>query len=165
MYMTWDMMHKIDWIKCASYKPELWLVEIGRKCKNAHIMQDTNFSLRKEEGKLLNVEIVCNTYLPMKSSFDLWSLSHTVISSSWFWSSYRCKSNCSSHVGDKLLYTTLLLYFSLPNLQNTAFRAKNSAPISSDIYAALIWWARFASHVPDGDVNKLALARCLKGAS
>ena len=56
-------------------------------------------------------------YLPIKSSLDL-SLSQTVTSSSWDWSSYRCRSNCSSQLGFKLLYTTLLLYFSLPNLKH-----------------------------------------------
>lgn len=56
------------------------------------------------------------THRPMKSSLERVSLSQTEISSSWDWSSYRWRSNCSSQLGDRLLYTILLLYFSLPSL-------------------------------------------------
>lgn len=58
------------------------------------------------------------SYLPMKSSLLRTSLSHTVSSKSWLWSSKRWKSNCSSHFGVSVCISTLLLYFSLPSLRN-----------------------------------------------
>jgi len=64
-------------------------------------------------------KIIMNiTYLPKKSSFVLWSLSQIVISSSWLWSSYKVKSNCSSHRGFKVSKIGFDLYLSLDNLEN-----------------------------------------------
>ena len=65
---------------------------------------------------LYSVFHVYTVYLPMKSSLERWSLSHTVMSSSWPWSSYRYNSNCSCHLGFRLSYTVLVLYRSFANL-------------------------------------------------
>lgn len=56
------------------------------------------------------------TYLAIISSRER-SFAQTFISSSWVWSSNRCKSNCSSQVGVGIRLLPLLLNFSPPNLR------------------------------------------------
>lgn len=65
-----------------------------------------------------SMEVRSITARPIKSSWWLLSLSQTVTSSSWptWGSSYRCRSNCSSHTGFRVLLTTFDLYFSVPSL-------------------------------------------------